>query len=296
MPQIMLCITLLFLYTSTWCQSMYAYEACSSMREMPTASNAGQADVHDLCPFARRMCGAETYVCESCCMFTWKSACRSGTNTLHTPYPTFAPFVSRSLHVNAFSKRRYVLLSRSITTVQSQNWRRNSHRDLTLLPALTKEHSRLTLLLTTTSGAGQVTPVYTLPSQTGSTRPRSLSAHTQYKKTSEENFHLTILSEAGQVAPERARLDPVKQDQHAVAEGHLLGDVHRAPHQERKVAGQAQRNGVHLGQRLVVACRAHQDKNPLRASKQARNKDASCASPLVLYTPDIRCTDIWREL
>jgi hypothetical protein len=54
--------------------------------------------------------------------------------------------------------------------------------------------------------------------------------------------------EEGEVAAEELRLDPVEDDQHAVAVGHLLGDVHAAPKKVGKAAVQAhpQVEGVHL--------------------------------------------------
>lgn len=38
------------------------------------------------------------------------------------------------------------------------------------------------------------------------------------------------------VATENARFEPIKQDQNAVTHGHLLGDIHASPQQERKLA------------------------------------------------------------
>jgi hypothetical protein len=54
--------------------------------------------------------------------------------------------------------------------------------------------------------------------------------------------------EQGEVAAKEPRLEPVKDDQHAVAVGDLLGNVHAAPEQVGKAAVQAhpQVEGIHL--------------------------------------------------
>ena len=157
-------ITMLFLQSSGMAL-LYVYEACSPMREMPTASHARHADVHNFCSLQEENAAQKPIHARAVACSLEEVHVDQKPISLHTLLPHTLVHMCFTLpECESFQKGIYVLLSRSITSVQSQNWRRNRHRDFTLLPALTTEHSRLTLLLTTTSEAGQVTPLYTLPS------------------------------------------------------------------------------------------------------------------------------------